>query len=137
MMTLVAGAIARISAKAANPSEAPSGSGGSPRSTMATGTGSLLTRSAASWRVLAGYTLWSEKAQRSWRRRPGSSSTISNGLSVVDIWSCHDGRCRRLSFGDKGQEDAYGGTNPSFGEYFEVTARHADQLSGLKGPDAG
>src|SRR6516225_113886 len=111
MMTLAAGAIVRMSAKIANPSEAPC-------------------------RVLAGYTLWSEKAQRSWRRRPGSSSTISNGLSIVDISSGHHGRCRRLSLGHKGQEDPHGGTNTSLGDYFEVTARHADQLSGLKGADA-
>src|SRR5271156_5552647 len=46
----------------AKPSEAPSGSGGSPRSRMATGTGSALMISIASWRLAAGYTLWSEKA---------------------------------------------------------------------------
>ena len=36
---------------------------------------------------------------------------------------------------DKGQEDPHGSANPSFGEYFKITARHADQLSGLKGAD--
>src|SRR6266851_538439 len=101
MMTFVAGAIARISARIARPSEALSGSGGSPRSTIATDTEAFLTRATASRRVLAVYTLWSEKAQRSWRRSPVSSSTISSGVSFDDIASRHAGGGRQLFLEEK------------------------------------
>src|SRR5579875_75527 len=82
-MILASGVSARISRSRANPSLAPSGSGGRPRSTIATGGRSRLIMAQAASRVCAIDTWYSGNAQRYCRIRPSSSSTISSfGLFI-------------------------------------------------------
>src|SRR5215469_11026129 len=136
MITFVAGAAARIADIVANPSVAPSGSGGTPKSTTATGIASVLTKSIASWRVPAAYTLWSENAQRNWRKRPASSSTINSGFGFGGMCSNCCRQCHRLPLRDQGQDNAHCGAKSFLRDYFEITSRHANEFTGLKGTDS-